>query len=121
MQNDTTLDLSTLSHREHEVYEFVITDADWQRCQHGKPIVTVMAHWSDDAPFTVTTGQVNHTQRFPRTVHRDGSDGSEFEYNTVSKCPQCGALDTLSVTRGSYGDTTKCSECTYSSYYSIGD
>jgi hypothetical protein len=114
--------------REHEVFIKILTDEPWQRCQHGKRIVEVMAHWSDDAPFTVTTGCVNSTQRFPRTVHADGTviarpgdTLSPFEYNTVSRCPKCHALDTLRVAQLQYGDETTCTGCDYRSFYDIGD
>lgn len=115
--------VESLPTREHEVFAEVRSFVPWHRCQHGKQIVTVKAHWSDDAPFTTTRGRQNSTQWFERTVHADGSESSSFECNTVSKCPQCGELGTLSTKQEAWGDRTTCSAfgCEYENYYSIGD
>lgn len=117
--------------RDWEVFESVVREwPEWQECQHGKRCVDVMAHWSDDAPFTVTTGRVNHTQRFTRTVHLDGTatydpDGkvATFEYGVHNRCPKCGTVDSLSTKQEAYCDRTSCSTegCTYESVYMIGD
>lgn len=125
----TPADLDTVrkAAREHEVFEKITSDEPWQRCQHGKRIVEVMAYWSDDAPFTVTTGRVNSTQRFTRTVHADGSPGesrdglSPYEYNTVSRCPKCKSIDTLATAQEAWCDVTTCSACDYRNVYMIGD
>ena len=115
--------VESLPTREHEVFVGVRSFADWQRCQHGKQIVTVKAHWSDDAPFTTTQGRQNSTQWFERTVHADGSESSGFEYGTITRCPKCKALGTLSTKQEAWGDRTTCSAsgCGYEDYYSIGD
>lgn len=110
-----------LAARPYEVFENITSEGDWQRCQHGKRIVEVRAHWSDDAPFTVTTGLVNHTQVFRRWVHADGSPGADYEHNTVSRCPKCHGLNTLRTLQEAYGDWTTCSECDYAHWYDIGD
>jgi hypothetical protein len=121
----TSLDRVRTAARQFEVFQRITVDEPWMRCQHGKLLVCVQAHWSDDAPFTVTTiaGQPlpNHTQWYPRWVHADGSDSDSFEYNTVDKCHACGALNTLTVVQEAYGDRTTCSACGNVSWYSIGD
>lgn len=130
--HDAPADLATVSRaaREHEVFTQILTDEPWMRCQHGLRIVEVMAHWSDDAPFTVTTGRVNSTQRFPRWVHADGTmiarpgdTLSPFEHNTVSRCPKCKGLNTLSTSQEAWCDVTTCSAegCDYENVYMIGD
>lgn len=131
--------IESLYHRAHEVLVRIMAFEPWQRCQHGKQIVIVRAHWSDDAPFTVTTGEINHTQVFDVTRHADGSvvfdhsydrfdpkpswaDGLLVpEFNQVSKCDKCGELNTLSTVQEAYGNRTTCSACGNSNWYSIGD
>lgn len=119
------IDISKLSHREWEVFERVVGFDAWQECKHGKQIVTVMAHWSDEAPFTVTTGRQNSTQRFTRTIHADGTPSNIERYGDCygihTKCSRCGAIDSLSTEQQAYGDLISCSQCDYSQYCSIGD
>lgn len=121
----TPADLTVVSRaaREHEVFERITDDSAWKVCQHGKRFVEVMAHWSDNAPFTVTTGRVNSTQRFARTVHADGT--GEYStggcYNTVSRCPKCKSVGTLSTAQEAWCDVTTCSACDYRNVYMIGD
>lgn len=116
--------------RDGEVFVEIRHFDAWMRCQHGKQIVLVKAHWSDDCGRVVTTGMKNSSQWYERTVHADGTGprvdqygGCPFEYNTVSKCPKCGELNTLVTKQLAYGDETTCSHdgCDYRSYYSIGD
>lgn len=117
-------DTSGLALREWERIEFVIREyPEWQECQHGKRIVEVMCYWSDDAPFTVTTGRINSTQRFSRNLHTDGSPSDTFEYGVHHQCPQCHTLDSLQVRKEAWGDRTTCSTegCDYTHWYSIGD
>lgn len=45
----------------------------------------------------------------------------EADLPTHSVCPGCGRFDTLKVTQEAYGDRTDCTECSHSSWYSIGD
>lgn len=123
-----TVDELAGARREHEVFDKVLHFTDWQRCQHGKQIVTVLAHWSDDAPFTVTTGRRNSTQRFERTVHADGGPSpklgeASWEYGTVRRCPDCGGFNTLSTEQLAWYDKTTCSRsgCDYEHWYAIGD
>lgn len=127
--------VTDLFHREHEVLERIVRFAPWHRCSCGKQIATAMAYWSDDAPFTVTTGKINHTQRFEVTRHVDGTPPRLDEswtahsgkatyhpcMNRVSKCAACGELNTLTTQQQAYGDLTTCSACGNSTYYSIGD
>lgn len=122
--------IESIYHREHEVIVKVTRFEPWERCQHGKQIVHALAHWSDDAPFTVTTGQINHTQRFEVTRHADGTaviidepwgPQLEWEHNQVHKCAKCDELDTLSTVQEAYGDRTTCLACGDSNWYSIGD
>jgi hypothetical protein len=121
----TDLDTVRQAAREHEVFIEIRVDEPWMRCQHGKPLVCVRAHWSDDAPFVVTTvaGRplLNSTQWYPRWVHADGSPSGDAEFNMVSRCGACGALDTLTTVQEAYGDRTTCSACGDQRWYSIGD
>lgn len=133
LQSEVTVE--DLFHREHEVLERIVRFEDYQRCSHGKQIATAMAHWSDDAPFTVTTGRINHTQRFEVVRHIDGTPPSIDEswtahsgkttyhscMNMISKCPKCSGLNTLSTKQEAWGDRTDCSNCDFTSWYSIGD
>jgi hypothetical protein len=110
-----------LATREYEVVERILRDEEWMRCQHGKRVVEAMVHWSDEAPFTVTRGRPNSTQRFTRWLHADGSEGNVHEYNVVTRCAKCGALDSLTTELQSYGDLVCCTACNAEWYYSIGD
>lgn len=128
IQSVEEIDIAKLANREHEVFTHIVGFDAWQECQHGKQLVTVMAHWSDDKPGPpVTTGCRNSTQRFTRTVHVDGTvAGGEFWhdcYGVHQKCPECGELDTLKTEQMAYGDDTTCTTdgCNYHNYYSIGD
>lgn len=128
-----TIDLATLSNaaRQWEVFtEVRAVWPEWQRCQHGKRCAVVRAHWSDDAPFLTTVGQVNSTQTYTRTVHIDGTyetkpDGSMvlFEHGVHNRCPECGTIDSLTTAQLAWGDETTCRTdgCAYNRYYSIGD
>jgi hypothetical protein len=122
---ELTLALVRQSVRPWEVFTRVKVDEPWMRCQHGKQIIEVQAHWADDAPFVVTTiagqPQLNSTQRYSRWVHADGSPSESFEYNTVTRCGGCGALDTLTVEQQAYGDLTRCAACPWTHWYDIGD
>jgi len=125
------VDIDQLHRREHEVFvEIRRVWPEWQECQHGKRCVEVLAHWSNDAPFIVTTGRFNSTQVFTRNVHLDGtfevdSTGREttFEHPVHFKCPKCGGIDTVKTTQEAYGDRTECTVdgCGYTRWYSIGD
>jgi hypothetical protein len=124
------IDINKLHRREHEVFESIRWFVPWQRCQHGKQIVAVKAYWSDDAPFTVTTGRINHTQWFERTVHVDGTFNTDesgrvttFEYNTVVRCSKCEQFNTLETKMLPFGNLTTCNNpaCDYEDYFSIGD
>lgn len=131
----TEVTVEDLFHREHEVLERIVCFEPWQRCYCNKQIATAMAHWSDDAPFTVTTGQINHTQRFTVVRHADGTPPRLDEswtahsgkttyhscMNKISKCTACGELETLSTKQEAWGDRVTCSACGDSKYYSIGD
>lgn len=120
-----TVNVADLTPREHEVFTHIVAFTPWVRCQHGKQLVTVRAHWSDDAPFTCTTGYVNSTQTFDRVVHADGSESSSFEYNVVEHHAACGAMGERGEvwTRKllSYGDLSTCKGCGHEVYTSIGD
>lgn len=113
--------VDSLFHRPHEVLVRVTRWEPRQRCQHGKQIVEVQAHWSDDAPFTVTTGHQNSTQRYPRTLHADGTESDDFEYGVHHWCPKCGGQDTLTTSQEAWLDRTTCTVCGYESVFMIGD
>jgi hypothetical protein len=94
----------------------------------GKDLVHAMFNWSDEAPFTVTTGRVNHTQIFGGYRHADGTycgDPATFDMGHVCSpkpvCPVCGTEDSFKREMLAYGDQVTCTACNDSHYYSIGD
>ena len=108
---------------EHIVSNSVRPGGVCHRCD--KQLEAATCYWGDDAPFTVTTGQRNSTQRFPVLRHADGTAGhgpeGSLECYAAPTCPDCGALRTLRTKQEAYGDRVTCTACGHEHYYSIGD
>ena len=112
--------------RPHEVLHAVrIADAGY--CSNGKclkPVSEGIFYWSDDAPFTVTTGQINSTQRFPKVLHSDGSAPCHEHLTSLfplPRCPKCSAVNAGMLRQMAWMDEVTCFMCGDVRSYSIGD
>lgn len=104
-----------------------VMKADAGLCSRDrKPLTLWRFHWSDDAPFTTTRGQVNHTQVFDNYRHTDGTLCDEarpdlYYCYPLPTCSKCGALDQFTVVQEAWGDRTTCDACGDEHWFSIGD
>lgn len=52
--------------RKYEEMDYIVADSSLYRCRGcDKQLVNARFHWSDDAPFTVTTNCINLLRRHP--------------------------------------------------------